>query len=242
MFLQAGARCLAERWRSINSCRLEEHAVKTHKLPWVVRSGTRALSGACLALFAVAAPAQSQVAWSAAGDFTFNANPNGAWSYLARKPGGDLTLMTIVTQPCWGQGFRCWTTDDGQTPTPFIGINTTGMPFRAYTIVFAESMLIMHPDNNGLRPVVAWTAPADGRYRVTGQFQSVDVTPQGVEVRVRSGHKLLLDEILSSFGEAAQFDLTLNLLAGENVQFSVAKHGDYFYDSTGLKVAVLPLE
>jgi len=201
-----------------------------------------AACGACLMLAATTVSAQSPAAWSAVGDFGVQSNPNGAWSYETHGRSGGYTLMGVKEADfCRGiRGFACWAS--ASDDLPFIGINVAGNPFQFGTVVFAENVLMMHPNFVGGRPVVTWTAPAAGTYGFAGQFQTVDVFPTGVEVAVQVAGKVLMNEILLSRGATAPFDLKVKLDAGKKVRFWVDSHGDVNFDSTGLKVIVLPLD
>jgi hypothetical protein len=200
----------------------------------------RALLGVGLALAAAVAVAQAQVAWSGAGDFSIKANPNGAWSYQWRNIDGKYALMT-GKGGCDSGRIDCWYPDK-PGPVGYIGLNVSGSAYRNGTAFAPEGVLMMHPGAAGERPVPTWTAPTDGRYRVTGHFQMVDVWPTGVEVFIQAGQDMLLDQVLSTFGGTAQFDLTIRLRGGESVRFSVDRHGVYFNDTTTLKVSVLDLD
>ena len=105
-----------------------------------------------------------------------------------------------------------------------------------------ENVLVMHPDIVGGRPVLTWTAPAAGIYGFAGQFQMVDVSPTGVEVGVQAAGKVLMDEFLLTRAATALFDLKVKLDAGKKVRFWVDRDGNYTFDTTSLKVVVLPLD
>jgi hypothetical protein len=101
--------------------------------------------------------------------------------------------------------------------------------------------LNLHPGVNGERPVVTWTAPAAGNYRIAGYFQVVDKQATGVEVIVKSGGAVLTDKMIARYGDTVTFDKKFKVQAGQQVSFSVDAHGAYQNDSTELKAAVLQL-
>ena len=176
------------------------------------------------------------------GDFSLQSNPNGAWSYEAQDPTGDYTLMRVKqADDCRAiRGFACWAKSfDG---LPFIGINIVETPFQHGSVLFPENVLLLHPDIVGVRPVLTWTAPAAGTYGFAGQFQISDVAPTGVEVGVQAAGKLLMDELLLPRGATAPFDFKVKLDAGKKVRFWVDRDGNYTFDTTSLKVVVLPLD
>jgi hypothetical protein len=133
----------------------------------------------------------------------------------------------------------CWIQEQG--PYAIMCVDVSGAPYRQGTVIVPQSVLGMHPGINGERPAPTWTSPTDGKYRFTGYFQADDLYPTGVEVFVECGDKVLIDQVLRSFGETAQFNFVLEMHTGENVHFSVDRHGTYYNDSTMLKLAVLRL-
>jgi len=196
---------------------------------------------AAVALFGSAA-AQAESSWDAVGNFGIGANPNGAWSYRVRAADGGLSLMGYWTVSCNGTpGMACWNTDAGGWDLPMIGTNTTGAEIVFPSGVVPLSTLHMHPGADGERPVLTFTAPATGWYRVTGQFQAVDRTPTGVRVMVSQDATTLVDKPLTAFGQTVQFNLKRQLSAGQTINFSVDAAGNFANDSTDLKAAVLRL-
>lgn len=186
---------------------------------------------------------QAQSSWDGVGNFSIGANANGAWSYRVRAADGSLSLMGYSNANCRGTpGLACWNTDAGDWDLPMIGLNTSGAEIVFPSGVIPLSTLNMHPGADGDRPVLTFTAPGTGWYRVTGQFQMVDRTPTGVQVTVSQDATTLVDKPLTLFGQTVQFNLKRKLNAGQTVNFSVDAAGNFANDSTELKVAVLRLD
>jgi hypothetical protein len=206
-----------------------------------MRSPTLALIMAGLACCAAPA-AQAQSAWDAVGDFQTYSNLEAPWSYRWRDAAGQLRLMNYSNQNCSNTpGLACWNLQSDGNGLPLIGQNTTGAPIDFPSGVVPLSVLHMHPGPGGERPVLTYTVPFTGWYRVTGQFQMVDRTPTGVQVLVTHAGTTLLDKSLTLFGDTATFNWKRRLYAGQEINFSVDAAGDYANDSTMLKAAVLRL-
>lgn len=196
------------------------------------------LSGIALC-FTSAATAQS---WDAVGDFDQVANPStqGPWRYES-----STGLLSMKTAACFGTaGLFCWE-GGGPFDTPFVGINTSGMPFvTGGGHVIVESALIVHPGQNaGERVKVRWTAPVSGRYRFVGHFQLIDknATANGIiaEIRCSFCFNPMQSWTFGGFGATRIFNRVRYIGAGDSVTFEVDNNGSFNNDSTALKVAVL---
>jgi hypothetical protein len=202
------------------------------------------LSGIALCLSGMASAQQQS--WDAVGDFDFsnpsNTSVSDPWSYES-----STGLLTMSTAACFGTpGLFCWH-GGGPFDTPFVGINTTTMPFvTGGGHVIAESVLIVHPGQNvGERVKVRWTAYSSGLYRFVGHFQLIDknAPANGViaEIRCSSCASPMATFTFSGFGTTRIFNKARFIGAGKSVTFEVDNNGSYNHDSTALKVAVLRL-
>jgi hypothetical protein len=206
-----------------------------------MRNPTLALILAGLACSA-APGAQAESAWDAVGDFQISSNLEAPWSYRWRDAAGQVRLMGYSGIACSGTpGLVCWNIQADGYGLPLIALNTTLAPIEFPSGVIPLSVLDMHPGPGGERPVLTYTVPATGWYRVTGQFQMVDRTPTGVQVMVTHAGTTLLDKSLTLFGDTATFNWKRKLFAGQEINFSVDPAGNYANDSTMLKAAVLRL-
>lgn len=200
---------------------------------------TTLIAGLALAF---SAASRAQNAWDNAGDFSLASNPNGAWSYGWQMPDGNFNLMTFTKVDCGSIGLSCWKRFEGDWDLPKVEINTTGAPLEFSSGVIPVNVLNLHPNATGERSVVMWTAPVDGSYAITGQFQAADRTPTGVQVIVNVNGVEVLSKPLKKFGQAVQFNLHPVLSAGQAVSFAVDPAGNFANDSTVLRVGVLRLK
>lgn len=206
-----------------------------------MRNPTLALILAGLACCAAPA-AQAQSSWDAVGDFQISSNVEAPWSYRWTDAGGQTRLMPFSNIVCSGTpGLVCWNPSADGNGFPLIGLNTTLKPIEFPSGVIPVSVVTMHPGPGGERPVLTYTVPATGWYRVTGQFQMVDRTPTGVQVAVMHEGVNLVDKSLKLFGDTAVFNIKRRMNFGQELSFSVDAAGNYANDSTTLKAAVLRL-
>jgi hypothetical protein len=199
---------------------------------------------ACLALAVSTATAQTPVAWDAAADFGITSNPNGQWTYIERENSTRARTLMSYAYPddCGGDGLpiACWQAAPGQTPD--IGMNISGAAFSTGSLVVPLSVLTLNPADPPKVPVLAWTAPAAGTYRIVGQFQLVDHAATGVRIRVGTGRTELMTRVLHVFGDTAQFNIRREFKKKESLWFAVGPRDSDAGDTTTLDVAVLPLD
>lgn len=190
-----------------------------------------------------AAPAaQAQSTWDAVADFQISSNLESPWSYRWTDAGGQTRYMAYSNIVCSGTpGLVCWNPSPDGNGLPLIALNTTLKPIEFSSGVIPQAVLDMHPGPGGERPVLTYTVPATGWYRITGQFQMVDRTPTGVQVTVMHGGANLVDKPLKLFGDTAVFNIKRRMNFGQELSFAVDPAGNYANDSTTLKAAVLRL-
>ena len=106
-------------------------------------------------------------------------------------------------------------------------------------------MLALHPGPSGQNPVVRWTAPSSGTFRVLGRFEGADYNgPQtSTDVAVLQNSLTLTSGNVNGGGSQVPFDLTLTVNAGDKIDFSLGfgVNGWYAYDSTNLMATVRPV-
>ena len=185
--------------------------------------------------------------WDAASEFNDSANPDaanpsGVWSYGWKEAltGKFLLALTPFSDPPnvsgWtsGSGFPLICHLSRSVPTA-VGVNPATFPPGA---------LCMHPGPNGEYAVLRFTAPADGDYKVSGQFFALDDNETGTTTDVwilqerREDRKLLREGRILRQGKVDQFhehDFPSSK-KGETLDFEVGygANKNYFYDSTGL--------
>ncbi len=130
----------------------------------------------------------SPTCWDAASEFNDSvnpdaANPSGVWSYGWKK--------TLIDK------FFLATTPFTDPPARSGWCNASGLPVICHTtrpvpalmngpnrVVFPPHALCLHPGVDGEYAVLRFTVPADGTYRVSGQFFALDDNATGTTTDV----------------------------------------------------------
>ena len=100
--------------------------------------------------------------------------------------------------------------------------NTSSSTVTSGTVVLPTSLLNMDPQSGAA--VTVWTAPSSGLFTITGSFQGDDNAESShpVEILEDGGTVLLGPTTISSFGQVVNFSFTLNLSAGDTLDFIVS--------------------
>lgn len=159
----------------------------------------------------------------------------GTWLYekhpewlLSADPGRARSLA----------GLAAWRSET--VTEPCVCMNTSDRTISVAAIRWDPGQLSFHPGPKGEYSVVRWTAPGPGEYRLRSVFTGIDAqTTTDVHVLHR-GRPIFNGFInLNGQGRRAEHHGTLNVLAGDTVDFVVGYgNGSYICDSTGL-VAVI---
>ncbi len=159
--------------------------------------------------------------WDAGADYSVGSNPNGPWSY-GRKfnvEGGSFDLMTVR----WG--------DSGW----YLGnVGNGGPSIQGGPELWAKN------NGNGL-PVVRWTAPETGLYRITGKFIGADSRGVDSQVYAVVSESSQFAARVTGYQTEKQFDLGAQpLAAGDPVDFIVQWAGgvDSEYSWTQLDAVI----
>ncbi len=185
--------------------------------------------------------------WDAASEFNDSANPDaanpsGVWSYGWKKAlaGKFYLFLTPFNDPpsrfgwCNASGLPVINHSTRTVPAVMTGPNSVTAPPHA---------LAMHPGLEGEYAVLRFTAPAEGAYKVSGQFYALDDNDTGTTTDVWI---LRNDEKEGSFsgkvdyyGGAKATSFTskdFQLKKGGTLDFEVGygENKTYFYDTTGL--------
>jgi hypothetical protein len=107
-------------------------------------------------------------------EFSLNSNPNGVWSY-GSYVGGFGGVYTLYGGPTYAAVIGFWGTD----PTGSVSINTD--PLNAWNPGWPNGMYwnpggtnLMTPQSGGVdKPAARFTAPAEGTYSVTAEFENL---------------------------------------------------------------------
>ncbi|HZU29401.1 MAG TPA: hypothetical protein VFA04_28010 [Bryobacteraceae bacterium] len=207
-----------------------------------VRRHTWVFSFVLYLLFCAGVYAQTSDAFA---DFSMNSNPNGPWSYGYTATRGSTFIPydeTSTTFPYWGcAGLSGWyhNIDSGD---PLLVANTSGgVATCGTTIILPAQMLLLHPGPHGENSVLRWTAPASAKISIQGAFEGADVsTTTDVSILLNSS-AVLFSDYINGLGNAKSFQITLDVTAGDRIDFSVGYgSGGFYNDSTALMATIGP--
>ncbi len=178
--------------------------------------------------------------WSARGDFSLAANPNGVWSY-----GSELTLdafsaysTTSRDGGCGNSKVSAWSYD---VNLPFVMANNSGTDqICAGYITIPIDVLHMHPGGDGSYSVTRWTAPESGIFEITGFFEGLNARfPTTTDDHLVQNGTAIFDVNIHSANIPTSFDVVVTMNAGDTLDFAVGP-GDNGYtgDSTGLSATI----
>jgi PEP-CTERM motif len=190
--------------------------------------------------------ASAAIIYSAAGDFSITSNPNGVWSYgtTGTTLTGPLTLYTNTKSgiggiPTWigwegiqqqyGDGF------------PLVGKNTGTTTVGSAALTLLPGELAVHPAPDGAYAVVRFAAPTSDVFLLNAVFEgreTAGASGTNTDVHVLLNGVALFNGAVIGFGPLSDqsFATTLNLSAGDRVDFSVGFGSDrsFLGDTTGL--------
>jgi hypothetical protein len=201
---------------------------------------------------AIASPAVTS--WDAASEFTDAGNPNfsgGVWSYgeemtlncaLCFSPLLDLETSNSANLLGWGNAST------GSYPLIMHNVNQTSFVAMGGggPVTLAPHGMFLHPGASCEYAVARFTAPANGTYKISGQFFGLDdngsktttdvhVSVNGVSIYDSNVNLNIATKHYASFTPRNN----IALLANGTVDFQVGCGGDgYNYDSTGLNAVI----
>ena len=183
-------------------------------------------------------------------EFSLGSNPNCEFSYgytATSVVDSPFTLYNFATADQPVTGIDRWHRDSPDPDlVPAVFHNRNGTTTTYGTVQQPATQLNLHPGQGGERSVVRFTAPVAGRYTITGQFQGLDTGGTTTDVTIVSRptnnapSTLLFANNINGFGDVKTFFVTVNLAAGELVDFSVGYGTNLTYgsDSTGLSASI----
>lgn len=222
----------------------------------LTRRSIRHLVSCAAIAAAVASPLASAAVYSAAGDFSSVANPNGAWQYgWSNSVGGLFNLHTSSVDSgglsVWHSGINLLGGYD-----PVVAHNGTGAPVGNAELTWAPGQLTLHPgvytapfDIYTQRPyaVLRWTAPHAGGFSLTAEFFGLDALGRtGTDIHLlRNGVALFEDDVVG-YGEPSKIGYAnvLSMLAGDTLDVVVGPGarlpplGDYQWDTTAASLTI----
>lgn len=184
--------------------------------------------------------------YNAAGQFSPTLNPNGAWSY--GWSGSRSSAFNIDTQTFDLMGLNGWTSQCCGATQPDIYHNPTDQPINpAGTAPIPAGALALRPGSYGGKPILRWTASADGHYGVKAIFKGLDSAgPTNTHVAILLDAIQIFSGDIDGAGSSSSqtFSGTVSMLAGDTLDFTVGfgTNGKYIHDSTGLSVVITPIE
>lgn len=144
------------------------------------------------------------------------------------------------------QGFQ---RGGGTTPVyPIVAVNRFNTPLTNLAAgqlpLMAPGQIFLHPDNAGRRAVLRFVAPAAGDYSFAATFQALSNynAGDGVDVAVLRGNGatvLYSQRLTWLLTRSVTWGGTCTMAAGETLDFTAARNGNYNGDSTGLTLTCL---
>jgi hypothetical protein len=178
-------------------------------------------------------------------------NPDGVWSYgslapssLAGKP--DASTFTAYTQAVQG-ATPAGNIDGWNSPgagNPSATYNPLDQAVSLGTLTLQPHQASFHPGPNGEYGDYRFTVPVTAPYTLSATFTGIDThggADKDIHVLV-NGSALYDGTLAGSYGSTATYSNTVNLAAGDRVDFVVGYgSGPYYYDSTALDATLDPL-
>ena len=164
-------------------------------------------------------------------------NPNGAWSYGYSFGFPDpVTLYDRTAQNgVNGRNAQYWVSSSSHADTSPAAEFNRGPAFNDGNVAFLGDEFLLVAGTGGQYSDLIFTAPSDGEYSLAGNFRGAQYGVGTVVGLVANG-KVMFSSNITSVGQFAPFNLTLNLRAGNNVVFSVGPGNGF--QNTGLSATV----
>lgn len=174
-------------------------------------------------LTVLASAAQATV-YDAVADFQVLSNPGAVWSYGYAPQGGANYALTLFDS----HGASNWY---------MAAYNVLGTP-AAWKSSATQLALHPGPSGGGDFAVLRFTAPSAGNYSISGQFFAGDIGAMSGAI-VRSGNQASPLQYFASTNDQSVFSVpTLQLTAGETLDFVVGNNGSFYYGTTPLTVSI----
>jgi hypothetical protein len=177
-----------------------------------------------------------QTTYAIGADFSRTTNPGGAWSYgWSSSRGSEFHLYPHHYLGTGGS-------DSWDEPAivalgaPAVAHNGTGSPISALGRQFLPGQTIFHPGQNGENSVIRWTAPVAGQIDISAAFTGYDSASTDVAVLHDFGGSepnVLFGGDINGEGDRETFATTIDVAAGDTIDFTVGQGGNGFvFDST----------
>jgi hypothetical protein len=175
-------------------------------------------------------------AYSAAGDFSTAANPNGVWSYgWSYGLGGTFVPDTSNTTSYSATGLGGWLSYQFTDGAPYMLHNGTASPIANGNSTYQPGQLSEQPGYSNEVAIVRWTAPSNGTFNVAATFSGLSSLGDSVDVHVLYDGTSLFNSTVNGHPAPASFSGLQSVLAGDTIDFVVGNgNGDPNEDNTAL--------
>jgi hypothetical protein len=213
-----------------------------------------------LVVLAIAVGGRAEAAtWDAGRDFAMNEQPDGtqelanpnpvapSWSYgyRATVEGSGLTLFAPAdhTNDIFGtNNFDGWQHMDDP---PLVGVNAGSGPASFFFgLPFNPGEMVLSPGQDLSVPVVRWTAPAAGTYKISVDWRDIHtiVFDGGSGHVVVNGSSIYNATWTGTPNAAADASTTqtVSLNVGDTVDFVVGGQADYRGDMVAMHAVIVP--
>jgi hypothetical protein len=170
-----------------------------------------------------------QQSWSAAGDYSLAANPNGTWSYGSVPATGGLpdvgrfTLYTDATANGISTPLDFWHTG---AIDPNVSHNPTLTDYSNFGITWHPGQISLGA-GSGMFTAVRWIAPTGAIYGVSAAFADNQTGGDATDVYIYRKSDLLLQGSAGTLaGSGTNYTGTLALAAGDSLYFVVGPGAD----------------
>ena len=184
---------------------------------------------------------QAHAGYDAAADFSPTSNPNGVWSYgYSTTLGGTFNLYTshgnFLNPDGTPTGLDSWNQNIGLGNPAVIHNGTNAPLYVAGSALYLPGQLAFHPGPDGENSIIRFTAPTTATYALASSFVGLDDTGTTSDVHVFLNEVPLFNGLINGYGAMDTFSTSLNLKAGDQVDFIVGygTNHTYFADTTGI--------
>lgn len=182
--------------------------------------------------------------WNPANEFSLTqGGTTGVWNYGYSTSDVDNTLNlfnpgpdTTTSGGCNGGMFQTWRINNADQ-IPAISHHTPAATCQN----IPSSAVFMHPGFNNQRAVLRFNAPASGTFQITGTFQKQNLSATTdlkiIKNAATAGETVLY---IGTIGAAYQqsFNLTVTIVSGDKIDFSLGDDGNNTYQSDGSSISV----
>jgi Family of unknown function (DUF6519) len=174
----------------------------------------------------------------------FNApkNPSkaGEFSYGVGAKPEDFSPLSEMLEDLGGFPTLVLSKDvsPGHVAKSIVMWNGTGMPIKLSTVEQPPNVVRMDPQGSP-GTIVRFTAPVAATYSVAGSFRSIDENFKGTKAELFAAKNSLWDATSDQVKAGAAFDRTVELAAGQYIDFVVVQSGtESSFLSTGLRARI----